>query len=263
MIKEHKVKNFNDYLEKINELMLGVTLWFRGVSHPAYNLLPRIIWKNKYHLENNYVNSFLRNYVLYTSASYSNPWDLYSLMQHYGLYTRLLDWTESPLYALFFALTTDQNKNQDRVVWAMPPFELNEVTIGFPTVYTPGTLHNRNVSSENIKVDHIDSYLPTSVSPLDSGILPEEPMAIYSTLNNPRIRGQKGCFTIHGEFDTPLEEYANELRAPFFFHKIILKGSENMSSYITPLFNLGINEEHIYQDLDSMVKRIIRENESS
>ena len=39
------------------------------------------------------------------------------LAQHYGVPTRLLDWTENALIALYFAC--ESNKNCDAVVWML------------------------------------------------------------------------------------------------------------------------------------------------
>ena len=49
-----------------------------------------------------------------------------TLMQHYGLPTRLLDWSESPLVALYFALSSDEDAKADAAVWVLNPMKLNK-----------------------------------------------------------------------------------------------------------------------------------------
>lgn len=53
---------------------------------------------------------------------FENDWFILSLAQHYGLPTRLLDWTSDPLIALWFAFNEDigyERTNQYRVVWGI------------------------------------------------------------------------------------------------------------------------------------------------
>jgi hypothetical protein len=48
-----------------------------------------------------------------------DDWDILSISQHFGLPTRLLDWTSNPLIALWFAFNSDRNIDSDRVVYGL------------------------------------------------------------------------------------------------------------------------------------------------
>jgi len=64
--------------------------------------------------------NLLRNFIKYAedrTLSEKSIWHQLSVAQHYGLPTRILDWTYSPLVALHFA-TEDMGKlGQDGIVW--------------------------------------------------------------------------------------------------------------------------------------------------
>src|SRR5690606_15974923 len=54
----------------------------------------------------------------------------YFVMQHYGIPTRLLDWSENALVALFFAVNNAEIDNKKRsVVYVLQPYLLNNYTL--------------------------------------------------------------------------------------------------------------------------------------
>ncbi len=97
---------------------------FRGLSHPnqKYSTLTRTIYANS---TDGDIDSFINNYfnteILYIREfehvagfllqNYTMPIDLVAAAQHFGVSTRLIDWTSSPLIATLFSLngTLDNN----------------------------------------------------------------------------------------------------------------------------------------------------------
>ncbi|WP_456998625.1 FRG domain-containing protein [Lysobacter sp. HA18] len=232
----------------------GGGLWFRGVRDKSFQLVPGLYRPDVIAEECSFVHAFLVGYKAHVVDTPDNPWDLYSLMQHHGLPTRLLDWTKSPLHALYFALQGTNGEN-DCAVWAMLPYELNLLTLGVDATFCPGGLASRVVQTPNGHFN-LDSYLPEALDALDHFELPRLPVAVEARYTNARIRSQLGCFTLHGSDTAPLESWFPEDSRHLF--RVVI-AHQRRRELLDDLHALGVNEETIFQDLDSLVARIRRE----
>jgi len=257
-MKTIKAKTIYDYLRIVSILSGGGTvLWYRGSSSLKYGLVPSLYWRKQARWERNFVHKFLVRYRAYVRESISNPWEIYALMRHHGLPTRLLDWSRSPLTALFFALTQEPDRDADRVVWILPPYHLNKYTLGTESIFCPAGMASRSVRLGKKRQLDLDAYLPKALDPSDNYKLPLKPIAIESPLSIPRIAAQQGCFTLHGSSQRGLELQFTRRAAPFL-SAVILKTKGNHDAFMEPLLSWGVNEETIYQDLDSMTRNILR-----
>lgn len=84
--------------------------WFRGHSDYRFKLLPSIFRQGSAHSislnEQKMFDEFKRRYPE-ESYAHKNTYEWLTLMQHYGLPTRLLDWSSNLLVSLYFCCSSD------------------------------------------------------------------------------------------------------------------------------------------------------------
>src|SRR5215212_6895776 len=114
-------------------------------------------------------------------------------MQHYRVPTRLLDWSESPLVGLYFAVT--EHPEKDGSLWCLDPVALNvHANIKFDhSLEIPAVGHDKVT----------ENYLPSSIASESTTDLLL--IAVIGPRNSRRIAAQLGTFTITHRTHTPIE----------------------------------------------------------
>ena len=118
----YKVKSLSEYVELVSRISLvlsrvdcGDTIIYRGLAREDFDLSPSLSrLSHRNNLEQNMINDFLTRRP--DAFQGLNCFDTLAKMQHYGLPTRLLDFTINPLVALYFACEKLQTSNNGRIV---------------------------------------------------------------------------------------------------------------------------------------------------
>ncbi len=156
------VSNLKEFHEILRKQWDKIAI-YRGEPRSDYDaLMPKFGRYQKLNpindksIEQSSLRDFERKALPYLSFIPDNDWEWLAVAQHYGLPTRLLDWTENPLIAAYFA-TTERISESDSVIYCLDsaahseysekesPFEINEVKIYRPKYLTTRITAQRGI----------------------------------------------------------------------------------------------------------------------
>lgn len=251
-IKIHRPNNFSQVLAVIEKFQeKHSTAWYRGSGSQSHKLVPTIFRHptlktaeelNK--LERDLASTFSQRSPPFLSQVFSDEWERMFFMQHYGIPTRLLDWTESPFVALYFSLTSchrdEENKVSDDVaVWMLNPSSWNKAALS-DISYGGGILDS--------KKEQVKSYSPNAE--LDERKV--TPILIYGTHNSSRIVAQRGMFALFGKSTEPMEDMYNKIPITGDALQKIIIDKNRVDEIAASLFRKGISDSTVYPDLQGL-----------
>jgi hypothetical protein len=252
-----QIKDFNSIIK------IGTTFgknWYRGHSRVFNNLTPKV-FRPEYQtiidelLRPQFEFETVENFKRYAPSVLGNlpassdnlSWLL--IMQHHGFTTRLLDWSENILVALFFAIVDLQN--EDGELWSIYPYKLNQCS-GFDGIPLPNSRLLAYLSNEPFH-----NAPEMLVKEYNLPFTPIKPIAFLPTRVIPRISNQMSTFTIH-----PKPREGNTIPE-------LISGEENLVRYIIPsklksvfeknLSYLGISYRTLFPDIEGLSKDFKRE----
>jgi len=312
---EHFIHHVLCLSEKLNSPDF---VWYRGVSNACHSLTPSLYRepfnsllhqelpvlepkdaptpdhpttlseggrKNIYRMEQSMDARFMTQSESFLRKKQieSTPMNRYLLKQHYSGKTRLLDWTESPLLALFFALNDEQSTEtkNDAKISALLPLRLNNFSITRLLQFERPELEKKlQLKSEKVFQLNVLPTIPKEfvkkpllnkedIISLDAlfgkyyhlRFSKDEKMYPFAFLPNyldERMTAQKSCFTFFGNIITLKESLSEQERLSeeekFLFSMII--PSICRDRILNELKTMGITLFSIYPDLDGLSKSI-------
>ncbi len=257
--------------------------WFRGQQSSKWELMPGVFRTPECDDKKIYDEFWLfRRYrdqasILGEHPEYDKVDQWLFFMQHNKLPTRLLDWTESSLIALYFALKDYRKNSPDEfpTIYMIHPFKLNEFITGSYSLFPPQIIiaeyyfkmvDKQFIQSKNQeKIDVFTDYKKEALSAVsEHSILLEKlksnyleyPIAVQSTHCHSNMKAQRSGFTIHGHKERGFEEIPDDSEFKNkFFKKIILKCTgEDCREMLADLRSMGITESTIYSDFEGLAE---------
>ena len=229
----------------------SVPLWFRGHRDEKWTLETTLKRQGvQPEREPELLNRFRQNAANYLGAqrpSDSSEWEWMFLMRHHGAPSRLLDWTESALIGLYFAVEqrpraagaeADETAGH---VWVLLPTVLNAAC----NVRDPDSKEGRTVPMFGLTPDSgLNVYETRPVSRATSSSVP--PAAGQGVRNFPRMEAQQSTFTVHHADQKPLETWHDDTHVWRY-----IVPSEAKQGLRAELRAAGINRLSLFRDLDS------------
>lgn len=215
---------FADYMHRVCTEVAAMDFadyeppWFRGHSQPTHTLTPTLMRKSTMEAVGIDVKqvhdkaSAARQRMLRLEsdlffdfqirmgrerADYASCWDVLFAMRHYGIPTRIMDWTQTLGVAIYFALSAPDPV--DPGIWILHPYLLNKKHWISRDTVLPKYLGF--VDGKTVLNDYDDILGHWKHDSMFEG-----PVAVCPSRANARMQAQSGTFTIHGTNWRPLEQ---------------------------------------------------------
>jgi len=267
------VSTLTDYMTEIDNLLSAAKLrnpevpgfqnWYRGISSINHKLVPGLFRLKDVvdslkllNIEAEMMMEFERHAILRGTSEPGGADHRSAVlklfhMQHYGIPTRLLDWSTNPFIALYFALSTSREKGKNPAVWVLDPWHWNRVVFHKKLWKDRGPAH---VNDSSILPYHPkESYEESDLR--DIG---HDPVAVLGVYNTERMRAQRGVFTFFGKDTNPMEKVYHNFKMneqQLVRIEIELAAADDVFSR---LFHMGYTDSVSYPDFQGVAMEIRR-----
>ena len=275
--RSQTVRTFIEFAEVADRAArsAGGPCWFRGCCTTDFRLTPGLYRHPKirgsvdevaqraefFTLEHELLAWFKQRSAPYRQRDLGDcDWEWLFFMQHYRVPTRLLDWTESPYVALYFALTEapPPKASPEAAVWALRPLAWNRTTVAEVKanshIPSPGdeALNAHGPESTRRWLDYpaADADQLQLVRPL--------PVAMHGTHNTLRIALQRGAFVAFGAETADMKTiYESGGFAEDALTRIDVPAKAR-GPVLQSLLSAGITDSVIFPDLEGVAREARR-----
>jgi hypothetical protein len=274
MADTERVKKLSTFIAQITEIKNDEerTLFFRGHADTEYTALPTIFRANPNDPQNlRYVEKeqeLFHDIIMRCPEEFvscASAFDHLVKMQHYGLPTRLLDITNNPLVALYFACCTlagkgNQGKDGEVLIYSIPNDEIKFYNSDTVSVVSNLSKMGADFNFEN--VNHHKSYIHAirEEKPYFADEVKDEHLhsviCVKPKLDNRRIVKQSGAFLLFGMG----VRKTDHTRISENYHSESIKKIEIPKSaketIMRELKNVAISESTLFPEIDYVARSL-------
>ena len=221
-------------------------IWFRGQANARWKLVPKLY--RMADSNESEIRTEFRQRGLQLISEGQVPRDdkeWYFLMQHFGAPTRLLDWTDGALIALYFAVK-EQNRYANGSVWMLDAGWFNDAVLND---------HNPDNYISGVILPEWPEFADWFPTPFSQNLNVAYPVAVDPPHVARRVSVQRSRFTIHGKDRIGLDVIANGLPRTRLAKMLIPNqvGKEILKNLQT----CGIVETSVFPDLEGLSRELL------